>query len=89
MANTIQVVPYHCYTNSRTGKKASRFTAALGPEWKLTRSGWTWECVDYNGTMTQGLCRAPVQSLESAIDIAEGVAEATGLQVLAPNMPSN
>lgn len=43
---------------------------------------WTWECVEYNGNVTVGLCRQAVDTYAEALDVAEKAAAVTGAEVV-------
>lgn len=85
--NTIKVIRAKCWKHAN-GRQASIYGAAPWTSdaekanWKLVENGWTWECTDFNGRVTVGMCRVPAKTREAADAEAARCAAMTGATVI-------
>lgn len=73
---TIEVVPHIVRRNVDTGREISIFSAYTPGNWETVQNGYSWEKVDHQGSVTRGLCRRPVATIEEANQVALDFAEA-------------
>jgi len=73
---TIEVIPHRVLKNSDTGQEISIFSALPPGNWESVTKGYSWEKVDHRGSVTRGLCRRPVATIEEANQVALDFAEA-------------
>lgn len=79
---TIQVIPAKRWQHTN-GSTASLYGAvpwtsqADKPNWQIVTIGYTWQVVDGRGSVTIGLGKMPVKTLEEATAIAVRFCEAT------------
>jgi len=83
MPSTIEVIPHRVWVHAETGRQASVYGAApMGAGWSVKTRGYTWELVRPDGSVTVGLCRAPVATRGEALTIAHRFASQTGASIL-------
>jgi len=81
MSATVRVVRAYRLRHHESAESISPFSAlpyGSPEEWERIWTGYTWECVANDGTVTQGLCRAPEMFRDAAEAIAARYAEQTG-----------
>jgi len=76
MIKQLNVIPARHWVNSKTGVKASIYgacpwtSAADKANWEKVTTGYTWERIDSDGSVTIGLCRTPAATKTEAEEIA-------------------